>query len=175
MSKAVLLLGSNMGNRLLHLEHAVSRIAEEAGSIELCSGFYETEPWGNKLLNSFVNQVIQIETLYDPHLLMKILLDIEKAMGRVRNQKWEERAIDIDILYYDREIINDDKLQIPHPRLQERRFTLVPLVEILPEFEHPVLNKSSIELLEETSDTLDVNLLPYAGHGKKESAFRGVN
>jgi len=156
---AFISLGTNMGDRLLNLEQAKTAI--EQIDIEVISGssIYETEAWGNKSQAAFYNQVCQIKTFLDPSSLLKSLLAIEKSLGRERKQKWEARIIDIDVLFFNNEIINEVGLAIPHPHLHERRFVLIPLVEIAPNIIHPVLKKTSAELLNQLTDNSRVTAL----------------
>jgi 2-amino-4-hydroxy-6-hydroxymethyldihydropteridine diphosphokinase len=152
-----LLLGTNIGARFMNLQEARNLINTIAGKIVQESAIYETAPWGIDDQPLFLNQVVQIETNLDPDQLLIELLQIENRMGRVRQRKWEPRIVDIDILFYHQEIINTKTLHIPHPRLHERRFTLVPLKELNPAFVHPVSQKSIHELLEQCPDTLAVS------------------
>lgn len=116
------------------------------------SSVYQTAAWGNTQQADFLNQVIGIETQNSPDVLLQGLLKIEQDMGRNRNEKWEPRIIDLDILFFDSLILDIPELKIPHPYLHVRRFTLVPLHEIVPFLIHPVFNKSVSELLEACSD-----------------------
>ena len=153
-------LGSNLGNREENLSNALNRIRKLAGNIATASSFYETEPWGFQTENKFLNMVVEIETSLDPVALLQTLLDIEKSMGRVRaNKKYSSRIIDIDILFYESLVFEDRNLKIPHPLIRERRFTLVPLAEIAPDFIHPVLKKSISSLLESCQDNSNVRKL----------------
>ncbi len=154
-----LLLGGNLGDREANLSATRKWIRGEIGNISLASGIYETKAWGVENQPDFLNQVIQVQTTIEAEEIMEIALWIEKQMGRIRHQRWHERTMDIDILFYGEAIINADNLQVPHPRLHERRFTLAPLAEIAPDFTHPVLKKTAQELLDECSDSLAVNLL----------------
>lgn len=155
-----ILLGTNLGDRQANLSTAKTQILQKIGPILTESKIYETAAWGLTDQPNFLNQVIEIETKLSPSVLLKTILAIEKKMGRIRTQKWGERLIDIDILYFGKEVINQENLKIPHPYLQERRFTLVPLVEVAPDFEHPVLLKSNNELLEICTDNSNVILIP---------------
>lgn len=156
---AVLLLGSNLGERKDFLVRATERLSEGLGNIEKVSAFYETKSWGNEDQPDFLNQVVICQTTYSAAQSLAVCLSIEKKLGRDRKEKWGSRTIDIDILYFDRDIIATNALKIPHPFLHERRFVLVPLCEILPDFIHPVLNVSNQELLERCTDGLEVILL----------------
>lgn len=155
---AYILLGGNMGDKKKNLLIALSNIEEQIGKAIQKSSVYETEPWGNHNQPSFYNQVIAIETTLSAFELIQQLLNIELEMGRSREMqtKWEKRIIDIDILFYNEEVINTAMLIVPHPRLHERNFTLKPLLEIAPKLFHPVLKKSIQELFNLSTDTLTV-------------------
>lgn len=159
MHLVYLLLGSNQGNKLEYLTQARQKIESKAGIIINVSSLYETQPWGEENQDLFVNQVVLINTTLTPLALLECILAIEQEIGRVRTKKWMERIIDIDILYYDQLEISQSNLTIPHPLIPNRRFTLVPLVEIAPDYIHPVLKKSNEELLLECKDNLGVNKL----------------
>lgn len=154
-----ILLGGNLGNREENLAQAKKHIEQKIGSIVQESSVYETKAWGVENQPDFLNQVILVETNLSPQQVLSDNLAIEKILGRVRHQKWHERTIDIDILYAEHSIINEENLKIPHPFIQERKFTLVPLAEISPNFVHPILNKTQKELNELCYDELPV--LPY--------------
>lgn len=156
---AVLLLGSNIGDRALLLSGARMLIENEAGTIMFRSGLYETEAWGKTDQPPFLNQALIIQTELSPALLLKSLLGIETELGRTREVKWGQRTLDIDILYYDSDVIASTDLKIPHPGLADRRFALVPLCELMPDYIHPVLNVSNEELLKRCKDTLEVKRL----------------
>jgi len=156
MGQAALLLGSNVGDRLGYLEKARFYIEKRAGKILDSSSLYETAAWGITDQPSFINQALLIETEIKPDMLLPILLDIEKLLGRERMEKWGPRIIDVDILYYDDVVMNVDYLKIPHPFLQERRFSLVPLNEISPAWIHPVLKLSVSEMLNNCKDISEV-------------------
>lgn len=156
MNKAYLLTGGNMGNREKNLARAKALISELAGKVTRSSAFYETAAWGKTDQPSFVNQALEIETNLLPKELLQQLLDIEKKLGRKREEKYGPRTIDIDILLYGDQICNDPLLRIPHPELQNRRFALTPLAEIGPGLVHPVFKKSITELLATCPDPLEV-------------------
>ena len=166
MNKAVLLSGSNMGDLSRNMESALIMISQYAGVIKNTSFIYETEAWGKIDQPAYYNQVIELNTTLDANTLMQKLLQIEKMMGRERTEKWAPRLIDLDILYFNNEVINEPDLKIPHPHLHERRFTLVPLSEILPDMLHPVLKRSNKDLLESLTDTLKVRVLNSQSHVK---------
>ena len=152
-----LLLGSNLGKRKENLLLA-HQFIQHIGSILTVSSIYETQAWGNTQQPDFLNQVVQIVFKNSPKELLKKILTIENDMGRVRTDKWGPRIIDIDILFAGQTVLNELDLIIPHPQLHMRRFTLLPLTEIAPEFIHPVFKKSCDELLSECPDSSVVEL-----------------
>jgi 2-amino-4-hydroxy-6-hydroxymethyldihydropteridine diphosphokinase len=155
MNKAYLLIGGNMGNRLQNLGRAVDLLGGP-GTVRALSGLYETAAWGITDQPSFLNQAILLETDLEARTLLQAVLSIEKIMGRKREIKYGPRIIDIDILFYNRDIIHEPGLVVPHPEIQNRRFALAPLHEIAGDFIHPVLGKSIAELLKECPDKLAV-------------------
>jgi len=148
----VLLLGSNMGDSLACLKTAIHHIENRLSPIIMASSLYKTAAWGKVNQADFYNQVVAIKSSLTPEEILTITLDIEMQMGRERIEKWAERIIDIDILFYGNEIIDNPNLKVPHPYLHVRRFTLIPLQEILPQFVHPVFNKTIDTLLDNCSD-----------------------
>jgi 2-amino-4-hydroxy-6-hydroxymethyldihydropteridine diphosphokinase len=142
-------IGSNVGNRETNCRMAIERLNEKGIEVKKTSSMYETEPWGFKDQPKFINMVIEAETRLEPERLLIVLKDIEKEMGRKETVKWGPRIIDLDILFYNDKIINQDELQIPHPYLHKRDFVLVPLSEIAPNKTHPILKKTIKELMEE--------------------------
>jgi 2-amino-4-hydroxy-6-hydroxymethyldihydropteridine diphosphokinase len=157
MNKAYLLTGGNLGNRLNNLIDAGKLIKQYCGKIAQQSAIYKTAAWGFTDQPDFYNQALEIQTQLSPEQLLEKLLTIEKQMGRKRDVKLGPRTIDIDILLFNNEIINQRHLTIPHPRLHERRFALTPLAEIAPNIIHPVLHKTIQQLLLECIDMLDVH------------------
>ncbi|WP_031528538.1 2-amino-4-hydroxy-6-hydroxymethyldihydropteridine diphosphokinase [Dyadobacter crusticola] len=149
--KIFLLLGSNLGDRAAILKQAREMIAEIAPIISE-SSIYETEPWGITDQPAFLNQVIEVRSAEEPELLLTHLLQIEQELGRVRKVRWGARLIDIDMLYYGDTILENTTLTLPHPRIKERRFTLVPLSEIAADFLDPKLKKPVSQLLGECTD-----------------------
>ena len=156
MNIAYLLLGSNLGNRESLLAQALEQIDVQAGKIFLRSSVYNTQPWGTQDQQDFLNQAIAIHTELSAFHLLNKILTIEEALGRTRTHKWEARTIDIDILFYNSDIIDTPNLSVPHPFLHERKFALIPLAEIAGDFTHPTLNKSVKKLIETCSDPLVV-------------------
>lgn len=159
MNKVYLLLGANIGNPNKQLEDAKVEIEDRIGEITLQSKIYESEAWGVENQPVFLNQVILLETELSANKVLNEILKIEILLGRIRGQRWGSRIIDIDILYYNEDIIHTQVLQVPHPYIQERNFTLIPLVEIAEDYLHPIFKKSNKELLEESTDQLKVKTI----------------
>ncbi|MEA3505615.1 MAG: 2-amino-4-hydroxy-6-hydroxymethyldihydropteridine diphosphokinase [Bacteroidota bacterium] len=158
MHSVFLLLGSNKGDRVELLNKAITQIGSSVGEIAELSSVYETEPWGFDDETPFLNQVIKINTTLEPYDVLSKILQIELVLGRVRKSKnYEPRVIDIDILFFDEMVINDSPdLIIPHPRLHQRKFTLMPLKEINSQMVHPVKGKTISELMDDCDDNLKV-------------------
>jgi 2-amino-4-hydroxy-6-hydroxymethyldihydropteridine diphosphokinase len=142
-------IGSNLGDKVYQCEKAISEILRaDRHKLLAKSPLFKTKPIGYTSQDWFINGVIKIETDLEPLELLQVLKDIESRLGRKEGFRWGPRAIDLDILLFDEEEIEMEGLQIPHPRLQERQFVLIPLAEIDPEVIHPVLKKTIQELLE---------------------------
>ena len=156
MNVIFLLLGSNLGDRKHFLDVAIALIANEIGAVTNRSSIYETQSWGKTGLPDYLNQVIVVESILSAREVLTGILDIEKRLGRIREEKWGSRTIDIDILFFNDEIINEADLQIPHPQLHNRRFTLEPLAEIAPLFIHPVLQQNILQLRNNLTDNLQI-------------------
>jgi len=157
MNKAYLLTGGNKGDRHSNLSRASELIKQQCGHIITHSSLYETAAWGKTNQPAFLNQALLVETALDPAQLMHTLLDIEQQMGRVRQEKYGSRIIDIDILLFNHAILDTSLVRVPHPELQNRRFALVPLNEIAAQYEHPVLRQTIRSLLDNCKDLLPVN------------------
>jgi len=156
MNKAYLLTGGNLGNREENLATARELINGHCGNIIKASSLYETAAWGKTDQPSFLNQALEVDTPLNSRQLIRWILKAEKMMGRVRDEKYGPRLIDIDILLFNNEKHNYQFLKLPHPEMQNRRFALLPLAEIAPDIIHPVLNKTIHELLKECTDELPV-------------------
>ena len=156
MNTVYLLLGSNMGDSEQMLTVATNMIEKNIGKLTKSSSIYRTAAWGNEDQPDFLNQIIIISSSLSSSNVLKEIFVIEKEMGRVRTTKNAARVIDIDMLFFNDEIIQTETLTVPHPQIQNRRFVLVPLAEISPDFQHPLLKKSSLELLSICSDKLNV-------------------
>jgi 2-amino-4-hydroxy-6-hydroxymethyldihydropteridine diphosphokinase len=168
LSTAYISIGSNLGNRLKYIREAIRRI-EQSKEIKIskASSVYETPPAEYKDQPWFLNMVLELETSLKPLNLLELLLEIEGQMGRRRTRRYGPRNIDLDLLLYDDLVLNSDKLTLPHPRMHERGFVLVPLAEISPQVVHPLLKKNVKRLLEDLStdsisekDEFEVRLYP---------------
>lgn len=159
MKGIYLLLGSNQGDRMGFLNSAIHAIMDQVGPVLHSSSVYCTAAWGYTDQPDFYNLIVEVQSELSPEYLLKEIEKIMEKLGRIRNLKWRQRVIDIDILYYGNMIIEKPALIIPHPRIQERRFTLIPLCELAPEFVHPVVGVNHLTLLEECGDELAVTKL----------------
>lgn len=157
INHAFLLIGGNQGDRARHLAEARAAIEEDCGPLRRASAVYETEAWGLEDQPPFLNQALEVETHLPPHELLAALLSIETRLGRVRDQRYGPRLIDIDILLYGESVIDTPALRVPHPELPRRRFALVPLHEIAPGLLHPELQQTIGQLLTACPDPLTVH------------------
>lgn len=155
MQRVYIGIGSNLGNRALHCRQAIENIASFS-DVTAVSSYYETEPVGNEDQPHFINCAIEIMTDAKPHELLEKLHSIEKKFGKLRKEKWGPRTIDLDIIIYGDEIIDDPDLKIPHPEAHKRRFVLEPLAEIAPGLIHPILKVTIFNLLEDIEDPHEV-------------------
>ena len=152
-----LLLGSNIGDRVALLKEAIRQIGVLVGELEAVSSIYETAPWGKTDQPGFLNVAVAVATQYSAEKVLDVVLGIELQMGRVREERWGSRIIDIDIILFGDEVsVIPNKLQIPHPEMQHRRFVLEPLSEIAASTIHPLLHKTVQELLVNLKDNLAV-------------------
>jgi 2-amino-4-hydroxy-6-hydroxymethyldihydropteridine diphosphokinase len=146
MNEVCLMIGGNLGDRFLNMKSCVQMLEKNIGEMHLISSIYETEAWGKKDQPSFLNQAVILKTMLSPEQVLEQTQLIENKLGRKREEHWGARTMDIDILFYEDKILKNSNLIIPHPLIQERRFVLAPLVEIIPQFKHPIL-KQKIETL----------------------------
>lgn len=156
-TRAALLTGANMGNRYENLTQARLKLEQMLGPVCLASAIYSTQAWGGKSTAAYLNQVLVFEVKITAQELLDICLKVELELGRVRGEeRWTDRTMDIDILVFGEQQQQSPQLQLPHPRLHERRFALVPLMEVWPQWLHPDLKRTTAELLEACTDTLEV-------------------
>jgi 2-amino-4-hydroxy-6-hydroxymethyldihydropteridine diphosphokinase len=148
-------LGSNIGERKIHLEKAIQLIAQQIGNIIQVSDIYETEAWGKTDQRSFLNQAIKITSHLYPLDLLKGLQEIEKSMGRKRKEHWGARTIDLDMIFYDYYYYQSENLTIPHPRMHLRNFVLIPMMDLQADFIHPVFRQTVRELYGWCQDDLE--------------------
>jgi 2-amino-4-hydroxy-6-hydroxymethyldihydropteridine diphosphokinase len=149
MSVVYIGIGSNLGNRQENCLRAIELLQKKGIIITKRSSLYETEPWGVKDQPLFINMAIEIETGLKPKVLLKILKDVEKEVGRGKSIKWGPRIIDLDILLFDNIVLNEDDLEIPHPLMHKRDFVLRPLCEIAPDIKHPLLKLTMDKLMQQ--------------------------
>ena len=157
MNRVTLLIGGNMGDRMANLDNALNLMKATLGDLIQLSSRYETSAWGFTEQPDFINQAILLETNLTASELMQSILRIETQMGRERTVPLGPRIIDIDIIYFNDDIINSPELTVPHPKMSERLFVLKPLVEIMSNYIHPILLKSNAILLKECGDSLAVH------------------
>lgn len=162
LKKSYLSLGSNQGNRIEFLQKALSELEQYPIYINALSSIYETPAWGFES-TPFLNACLEISTALMPHELLTILLKIESTLGRERNEKagYQARTIDLDILFYENTVIKTPNLSIPHPRLEQRNFVLIPLAELAPDFIHPLLGKRIVDLIASSSDTSELSPMDF--------------
>jgi 2-amino-4-hydroxy-6-hydroxymethyldihydropteridine diphosphokinase len=156
MTNIYLHLGSNVGDRKENLQKAVQLIGKKIGKIVMKSGLYETEAWGKKDQDAFINQAIEINTDLSPRDILLKCNGIEQELGSIKTEKWGPRILDIDILFCGKKKVKEKDLIIPHPEIENRNFVLIPLMEIAGDFVHPVLGKTIEEIYDECNDTCEV-------------------
>ena len=151
--QVIVSLGTNQGNKLENILNCVQLINEKIGSVVRISKLYETPSWGFES-DAFYNCALLVETPYEPAQVLEFALMIEHEMGRIRKEQlgYQARIIDVDLIFFEDRIINTDTLQIPHPLLQERKFVLMPVLDLGISWKHPVLNQTIAALLENCSD-----------------------
>lgn len=159
MKTVFLLLGSNQGDSNAILTKARTLLEERLGVIEHASGIYRTAAWGKTDQPDFLNQALQVQTLHSPISSLSIINQIEDELGRQRTEHWGQRSLDIDILFFDQEIIHSARLVVPHPELHNRNFALTPLCSIAPKWEHPIFKRKVEDLLKQCPDQLPVFLI----------------
>jgi 2-amino-4-hydroxy-6-hydroxymethyldihydropteridine diphosphokinase len=159
-NKVVLLTGSNLGDRMDYLNFALYEIEKNVGNIVKQSEVYESSAWGKTNQGDFLNQALIIETKLNAQEVLLAIQNIENQAKRTRNEKWGERTLDIDILFFNHDIIQTDNLKVPHPYIEERLFTLAPLCEIMPQYEHPVSGKTIEQLYHSCDKSLKVSIYP---------------
>ncbi|MGY8916428.1 MAG: 2-amino-4-hydroxy-6-hydroxymethyldihydropteridine diphosphokinase [Flavobacteriales bacterium] len=169
-------IGSNLGNKLNNLQEAVFAIQKKAGFITGLSSVYETPAWGFEG-EDFLNACLSLQTFLSPEQLLEAILKVETSLGRKRGieEGYQPRTIDIDILYYELEVIHNENLVIPHPNLQNRRFVLRPLADIAPQFYHPIINKDTRNLLQECPDKSVMEKTLLKMYKSKEELFSKLN
>jgi 2-amino-4-hydroxy-6-hydroxymethyldihydropteridine diphosphokinase len=156
MCQVYLGLGTNLGDRLKNLEIAITSIAEKVGEPYAYSSIYQTAAWGNTNQPDFLNMVVGVKTNLKPENLLETTQQIELQMGRERKEHWGERIIDIDILFYEEIVLLSGNLSIPHPYIVDRKFVLAPLIELIPDFKHPILKQTVEELYLNCEDRMEV-------------------
>ena len=161
MKQTVLLLGSNIDNRLELLANAGAMIMEQIGQVVATSSIYESAPWGYDSNNPFLNQALLIKTDIRPEKVLEKCLSIEAQLGRTRSENgtYADRNIDIDILLYEQLIISNENLEIPHPRMHQRRFCMEPLAEIVPDWKIPTFGKTVRTILNNCEDNSSTKTL----------------
>lgn len=162
MQTAYLLLGSNLGDKKNNLLKAIDFINGHVAPVTGVSSMYQTAPWGFSSEQDFLNQALEIKASVSPEELLARLLEMELRFGRVREPGagYQARTLDADILFYSDLVISGETLVLPHPRMHLRRFALMPMCELAPDFLHPVLNKSMAHLLAECEDNLKCTIQP---------------
>lgn len=156
MNRVFLGLGVNLGDRLKSIDLTLKAIENDLGPIKKRSSLYQTKAWGKTDQPDFLNMVVEVSTTQSAIEVLKTIQKIETDLGRIRIEKWGARVMDIDILFFNNDILNSNLLTIPHPLLDKRRFVLTPFAEIAEKTLHPILNKTIGQLLTACTDELDV-------------------
>ncbi len=176
LKKVYISIGSNLGNKLQNLQDAIFMLGKEVGDIPSISKVYQSTSWGFEA-DDFLNACIELDTRSSPQIVLKKVLSIEKKLGRERFKEsgYESRSIDIDLLYYENVVLHSDELTIPHPKLQERKFVLLPLADIAPQFYHPILKKDTRNLLQECNDESKLEETTHKLYKTKTELFSNLN
>ncbi|HEX7367804.1 MAG TPA: 2-amino-4-hydroxy-6-hydroxymethyldihydropteridine diphosphokinase [Pelobium sp.] len=156
MNQVFLALGGNLGNRVKNIEKALALIEQSVGSLTKVSSMYETAPWGKSEQANFLNMVVRVSTSFSAIEVLNKIQKIETDLGRIRKETWGARTMDLDILFFNDEVIESERLIIPHALMHERKFVLIPMEEIAPGFVHPIFNKTIKQLLLMCKDNLNV-------------------
>ena len=173
MEISYLMLGGNLGDRMHYLCRSIDLLNRNAGAVIAMSSIYESEPWGFDSRQWFLNQAVALETNLSPFELLECVQQIEKSLGRRRTQKgYQERTIDIDIILYGNIVINAPQLVIPHPLMTERMFVMLPMAELAPDMEHPVLHSTMTYLKEHCEDTKHQDKYYFPNCNKKSISLR---
>ena len=159
MKVVYLSFGGNVGNVSQTFSKAIHILEQRISPVQSSSSLYKTAAWGNEDQPDFLNQVLAFISNKHPLEIIDICLETEKELGRVREEKWGPRIIDIDVLFIGDMIVREENLSVPHPEIAKRRFILAPIAEIAKSFEHPILKKTMEELLEDCQDELEVEVL----------------
>ena len=159
MNNIYLLIGGNLGDRLKNLTATLNALEMAFGKVLKQSKAYQTAAWGNTNQPDFLNQALMFETSLSAFEVLDIIQDIENSLGRKREEKWGARTMDIDLIYFDDAIINEDRLTVPHPFIAQRRFVLIPLADIAADFVHPILKLTTLQMLECCEDDLEVRVI----------------
>lgn len=168
-------VGSNLGERLQHIQEAIFLLGRDVGTIKKISKVYECRAWGFEAAD-FLNICLSLNTALEPHILLEKILSIEKQMGRTRTDHsgYQSRPIDIDIIYHGSAILSMDGLTVPHPKMQERKFVLQPLADIAPQFYHPILKKDTRNLLQECRDNGEIRKTEFVLFRSREALFSSI-
>lgn len=153
-------MGSNLGDRPANLQQSLNLLQQEGVTLLACSPLYETPSWGKENEPAYLNAVVQLTSVLHPEELLQLLLQTEDMLGRDRPYRWAPRTVDLDLLYYHQEIRSSNLLELPHPRIEERKFVLKPLCDLAPGFQHPISLKNQATLLKECPDTSSITLWP---------------
>ena len=157
MTRVYFLLGGNLGDREQILREAIEKMSKDVGTVVKVSAIYETEPWGFHHELNFLNQVVVLDSDLEAIEILNLTQSIEKDLGRIRKKnQYSERTIDIDILFYGEERIASERLEVPHPRIQERMSALMPMMDVGEDLVHPVIGKTIKELLADCPDKMEV-------------------